>query len=92
MFCPIFSRLLIRTYEAGNQPVQHELSPRYYGWTIVALSFVLMMASYCLLYTYSVFVPSLEQDLGLTRAEIAAPFSLCVIVYSTVPSGLRIAR
>ena len=72
--------------------MQHELSPRYYGWTIVALSFVLMMASYCLLYTYSVFVPSLEQDLGLTRAEIAAPFSLCVIVYSTVPSGLRIAR
>ena len=64
--------------------MQHELSPRYYGWTIVALSFVLMMASYTLLYCYSVFMPFLEQDLGLTRAEIAAPFSLCVIVYSTM--------
>jgi OFA family oxalate/formate antiporter-like MFS transporter len=62
--------------------VQHEASARYYGWTIVALSFVVLTASYSLLYGYSVFVPFLAKDLALSRAAVSAPFSICIVVYS----------
>ncbi len=64
--------------------MDQEQSVRYYGWIIVGLSFVLMMAAYCLLYCYSVFIPPLVRDLGLSRAEVSAPFSICVVVYSTM--------
>jgi len=67
---------------AGGSTLHTEHSARYYGWVIVALSFVLMTASYSLLYAYSVFIPFLVEDLHLTRAEVSAPFSLCVVVYS----------
>lgn len=59
-----------------------EESASYYGWVIVALSFVVLLAAYGLLYVYSVFVPLLAEDLSLSRAEVSAPFSACVVVYS----------
>lgn len=59
-----------------------ERSIRYYGWAVVALSFVVLTAAYALLYCYSVFVPYLAEDLGLSRAAVSAPFSFCVIAYS----------
>jgi MFS transporter, OFA family, oxalate/formate antiporter len=54
----------------------------YYGWAIVALAFVSLMASYGLLFGYSVFVPHLASSLDLSRATVSAPFSVCVAVYS----------
>lgn len=56
----------------------------YYGWVIVALAFLALTASYGLLFAYTVFVPHLAADLGLGRAAVAAPFSVCVAVYSTL--------
>ena len=69
--------------EAAARP-SPEANWRYPGWAMVALSFVVLMASYGLLYVYSVFVPFLAEDLGLRRAAVAAPFSLCVVVYATL--------
>ena len=62
--------------------MQREESASYYGWVIVALSFVVLMASYGLLYSYSVFAPLLAENLSLSRAEVSVPFSACVITYS----------
>ncbi len=54
----------------------------YFGWVIVALAFVSLTASYGLLFGYSVFVPHLSEALGLSRAAVLAPFSVCVALYS----------
>ncbi len=54
----------------------------YYGWVIVALSFVTLTSAYGLLYSYSVFAPEMAAALALDRATVAAPFSLCVATYA----------
>jgi MFS family permease len=54
----------------------------YYGWIIVALAFLAALASYGLLYAYSVFVPTLVEELSLDRATAAAPMSFCIPTYA----------
>jgi MFS family permease len=59
-----------------------ESSPTYHGWIIVALSFAVFTASYSLLYGYAAFLPSLTEDLSISKAEAIAPYSACIFVYS----------
>lgn len=54
----------------------------YYGWVIVWLSFVVVMASYGLLFSYAVFAPSFAEALALDAAAVSAPFSVCVATYA----------
>lgn len=54
----------------------------YYGWVIVGLSFVVVMASYGLLFSYAVFAPSFMAALSLDAAAVSAPFSFCVATYA----------
>lgn len=49
---------------------------------IVALSFVVVMASYGLLFSYAVFAPSFAEALSLDAAAVSAPFSVCVATYA----------
>lgn len=56
--------------------------PFYYGWVIVGLSFVVVMASYGLLFSYAVFAPSFSDALGLDAGAVSAPFSVCVAIYA----------
>ena len=57
-------------------------TPVYYGWVIVGLSFVVVMTSYGLLFSYAVFAPSFVEALGLDAAAVSAPFSVCVATYA----------
>ncbi len=61
---------------------QVKLGSIYYGWVIVWLSFVVVMASYGLLFSYAVFVPSFADALSLDAAAVSAPFSICVATYA----------
>ena len=54
----------------------------YYGWVIVVLSFVVVLASYGLLFSYAVFAPSFAEALSLDAAAVSAPFSVCVATYA----------
>ncbi len=54
----------------------------YYGWVIVWLSFVVVMASYGLLFCYAVFATSFADALSLDAAAVSAPFSVCVATYA----------
>lgn len=56
----------------------------YYGWVVVAASFTVLTAAYSLLFSYGVFLPHITLDLGLDHATAAAPFSLCILVYSVL--------
>jgi MFS family permease len=54
----------------------------YYGWIIVGLSFVVVMAGYGLLFSYAVFAPSFVEALSLDAASVSAPFSVFVATYA----------
>jgi MFS transporter, OFA family, oxalate/formate antiporter len=54
----------------------------YYGWVIVGLCFIVLMASYGLLFSYAVFAPKFVADLSLDSASVSAPFSVCVAAYA----------
>jgi MFS family permease len=68
----------------GSTQVTSEKSAKYFGWTIVALSFVVLTAAYCLLYGYGAFLPLLTKDLSISSAEAAAPYSICIVTYSVM--------
>lgn len=54
----------------------------FYGWFVVAASFATLTVAYSLQFTYGVFLPYIEADLGLDRASASAPWSIYVLVYS----------
>lgn len=54
----------------------------FYGWLIVAASFVIFMVVYGLQFSFGVFLPHLMRDLGLDRAAASAPFSLYIFLYA----------
>jgi len=56
--------------------------PFYYGWVTVWRSFVVVMASFGLLFSYAVFAPSFAEALSLDAASVSAPFSVCVATYA----------
>ncbi len=63
--------------------------PLFYGWVIVAVGALAGAASMGIVQAYSVFLPSLQEDLGAGRATLSLAFSLHMVVYgaSSVLSG-----
>lgn len=53
----------------------------YYGWVIVAVSFVTLAIVYGSRYSFSAFFVPLLQDFGWSRASTAAVYSLNILVY-----------
>jgi MFS family permease len=54
----------------------------FYGWLIVAASFVILMLAYGMQFSFGVFLPHIMADLNLDRASASAPFSLYVVFYT----------
>jgi MFS family permease len=54
----------------------------YYGWIIVAASFLVLM-NYGIFYTYGVFFKPLIAEFGWSRAETSLAFSFYLVTYST---------
>jgi OFA family oxalate/formate antiporter-like MFS transporter len=56
----------------------------FYGWVIVTASFVILTVAYGVQFSYGVFLPHIMADLGLSRVQATAPFSLYVLVYTVM--------
>lgn len=66
----------------------------FYGWVIVAVSFVAQIISYAIRYNFSLFYVAILQDFGWTREITALAFSINLIVYavSTPLAGTLVDR
>jgi MFS family permease len=65
--------------------------PFFYGWVIVAVTFLVFVVAYATWHSFSIFYVAVLQDFGWTRAATAATFSIFTIVYglnSLVAGGL----
>ena len=63
----------------------------FYGWVIVAASWLVLFIAYGLQFSYGVFVKAIETELGWSRAETALPYSIYVLVYSALSSATGLA-
>ncbi len=63
------------------QPSWRTRLPFFYGWLIVAASFMALGLTYTVWYSFSVFYVALLEQFGWSRASSAGVFSLYVIVY-----------
>jgi len=56
--------------------------PRFfYGWTVIAVAFVIMAVGYALRNSFSVFYPTIVERFGWGRADTALMFSITMFVY-----------
>ena len=55
--------------------------PFFYGWVIVAITFICFAVGYCTWHSYSIFYVAILADTGWSRAETAAAFSVFSIVW-----------
>lgn len=53
----------------------------FYGWIVVAATFVVLMTAYGVQYTFGVMMPAMEADTGWNREVLAGSFSLYAFVY-----------
>ena len=64
--------------------------PFYYGWTIVAVSFVTLGLSFGVWYSFSVFFVAIIKDFGWNRAATSSIFSLFIICHYLSAAGVGI--
>jgi MFS family permease len=55
--------------------------PLFYGWVVVAASFVVMGVGFGCAYTFSAFVEPLQREFGASRGEVSVVFSLAGFLY-----------
>ncbi|MFC1957877.1 MFS transporter [Chloroflexota bacterium] len=56
----------------------------FYGWIVVAISFVTLTIGYATRYSFSVFYVAILDEFGWLRAETALAFSVNMIVYAVL--------
>ena len=54
----------------------------FYGWVIVAASFIILTVAYGVQFSYGVFLPHIMADLKIDRISATAPFSLYILLYT----------
>ncbi len=60
---------------------KNKRSPFFYGWLVLAVSFLTVAFAYGIRYSFSVFYVSILEEFGWSRADTALIFSINVIVY-----------
>ena len=56
----------------------------FYGWIIVAISFITLTIAYSTRYSFSVFYVAILDEYGWTRAQTALTFSINMIIYAAL--------
>ncbi|MDP2644873.1 MAG: MFS transporter [Desulfobacterales bacterium] len=66
----------------------------YYGWTIVALSFLCLSVSLGVRYCFGIFYVAILKEYGWSRAETAGAFSLAMLIHAVFAplTGMLIDR
>src|SRR5680860_531996 len=65
--------------------------PFFYGWVIVAVTFLVFVVGYATWHSFSIFYVAVLADFGWSRGETALTFSIFTVVYglnSLVAGGL----
>ena len=65
--------------QSDNRPWQTRL-PVFYGWVIVAVSWLLLLVGTAPLWTFGVFVQPMQDDLGWTRSALLGGLTLRTVV------------
>ena len=65
-------------------PAAAPAAKRYYGWVIAWTSFGVLTLAYGVQYCFGVFLPFIQEDLGISRKEGTLAFALYVFVYSAL--------
>ena len=71
-----------------QEPAQHRI---FYGWVIVLVSFLTMVLVMGTRFSFGVFYSSMLAEMGWGRAATAGIFSLSMLVYAAVASGVGAA-
>jgi MFS family permease len=56
----------------------------FYGWVVVACTFVILCVAYGIQFSFGVFMPEISRDTGWGRDALSLPYSLYVFVYSAL--------
>ena len=59
-------------------------SKPFYGWIIVAATLTVLMTAYGVQYTFGVFIPAIEADLGWSRESLSRAFAIYVFLYGAL--------
>lgn len=76
----------VRSYEPPPTGASHP-APRtphaalFYGWVVVAGSFVVMFMGFGAVYSFGAFFGSLQEEFGATRREVSLIFALTAFLY-----------
>jgi MFS transporter, OFA family, oxalate/formate antiporter len=56
----------------------------FYGWIVVACTFIVLCVAYGIQFTFGVFLPFISADTGWDRSSLSLSYSLYVFVYSAL--------
>src|SRR5215469_16639419 len=56
----------------------------FYGWTVVAATFVVTFVGFGLVYSFAAFFPPLQREFGAARGTVSLLFSLSGFVYFSI--------
>ena len=59
---------------------------RYYGWVVAWTAFGVLSITYGIQFSFGVLLPSIVEDLGVSRTAASLCFSVYVFVYSALSS------
>ena len=57
---------------------------RYYGWVVAWTAFAVLTLAYGVQYCFGVFLPFIQEDLGITRTQGTLAFAVYVFFYSAL--------
>lgn len=68
--------------------------PIFYGWVIVAVSFLIALVAYGVRFSFPAFYVSILEEFGTSRSGTAGPYSLNLLIYGTgaVVIGILVDR
>jgi MFS family permease len=71
---------------AATAPTPGEGRPRYYGWVVAWTAFAVLSLTYGVQFSFGVLLPSIAEDLDISRTAASLCFSVYVFVYSALSS------
>ena len=76
----------IVTDTAAGPATRPAKRPRYYGWVVAWTAFGVLTVTYGVQFSFGVLLPSIVDDLGVSRTGASLCFSVYVFVYSALSS------
>ena len=56
----------------------------FYGWVVVACTFIVLTAAYGVQFSYGVLMPEIQAETGWSRTSLSLVYAVYVFVYSAL--------